>query len=98
MTGRLLPVAMRSAYILDIYGKALRSYLPEPYPGRVLLCKSEKVTYSVSMNWLELCRGELRVHELNGRYTHEQMREEPCVAEWAQQLKSALDALNSIDE
>jgi amino acid adenylation domain-containing protein len=98
MAGRLLPVSMRSAYILDIYRKALPSYVPQSYPGRVLLCKSEKVLYGPSMNWLECCRGELSLYELEGKYTHEDLRNEPCVAQWAQQLKALLDTLHSRTE
>jgi amino acid adenylation domain-containing protein len=96
--GRLLPVSLRSGYILDIYGKALRSYVPQSYPGRVMLCKSEKALYRPSMDWLELCRGELKVYELDGKYTHVELTKEPCVAQWAQRLKAALDGLHSRTE
>jgi amino acid adenylation domain-containing protein len=88
--GRLLPVSLRFAYIYDIYNKALPSYVPQSYPGRVLLCKSEKALYAPSMDWLKLCTDELSIYELDGKYKHGDMREEPCVALWAQQLTAEL--------
>jgi amino acid adenylation domain-containing protein len=97
-TGRLLPVSLRSGYILNIYGKALQSYVPQSYPGRVMLCKSEKVLYRPSMDWRKLCRGELKVYELDGKYTHVELTKEPCVAQWAQRLKAALDGLHFLDD
>jgi len=46
------------------------------------------------MNWLELCSGELKLYELDGKYTHEDLKKEPCVAQWAQRLKAALEGLH----
>jgi thioesterase domain-containing protein len=35
--GYRLPIWLRSYYILDIYARAARSYVPEPYPGPVII-------------------------------------------------------------
>ena len=37
LTGRALPPSVRSPYILDVYRKAIRSYVPRPYSGDVTI-------------------------------------------------------------
>jgi thioesterase domain-containing protein len=86
--GRLLPPPLRSPYILDIYRKALRSYVPKPYTGRVVIFKTGG-PYATPFNWLELIQGDLELHESTG--DHMDLRKEPLIGRWAQRLKESLD-------
>jgi acyl-CoA synthetase (AMP-forming)/AMP-acid ligase II/thioesterase domain-containing protein/acyl carrier protein len=87
-----LPASMRSEYMLDIYRRALRSYVPQPYSGRVTLCKSEEAWYPPSMDWMKLSTGKLDAYDFHGQNTHEDLKQEPYVAQWAQWLKDSLDS------
>jgi len=88
---RPLPVSLRSAYIVDVYHRALRLYMPQPYSGRVMLYRSRGACYPPSVDWLNLFNGELEVYE--GAGEHLDLREEPYVAQWAQRLKASLDGV-----
>src|SRR5437763_3447 len=58
LSGRLLPPALRSPYIIDVYYRALRSYVPQEYPGRVTIFKSDQTIYRPPMHWMELITGQ----------------------------------------
>ena len=87
-----LPASLRSEYILDVYKRALRSYVSQLYSGRVTLCKFEEAWYPSSMDWLKLSTGKLDVYEFHGENKHEDLKQEPYVAQWAQWLKASLDS------
>jgi len=88
-TGRLLPVSLRSPYILDVYKQAMQSYEPQPYSGRVLLFKARLGSYQPRLNWVDLAAGQIEIHEHAG--DHMALREEAQVQRWATILKSSLD-------
>jgi len=95
--GRLLPVSLRSPYILDVYGQATRSYKPQPYSGHIVLFKAQLGSYRPELNWLQLARGPIEVHEYP--CDHMALREEPLVRHWAALLKESLDRVQkSVDE
>jgi len=87
--GRPLPVSLRSPYILNVYQQSLRSYVPQPYAGRVTLFKSTNAWYPPSRDWIKLITGELDIHE--GDWGHMDLRKEPSVAVWAKHLKASID-------
>jgi len=89
LAGRRMPVSLRSDYILDVYSEALRSYVAQPYSGRVILYKSRKAWYPPSLDWFKLITGDLTVYE--GPGGHMDLRIEPYVAQWAERLKAALE-------
>ena len=88
--GRPLPVPLRSPYILDVYRHALRSYVPQPYPGRVTLFRFKRASYPPSLDWLKLLSGDLKVYECDGEYAHEDLTREPYVSQWAERLQASL--------
>jgi aspartate racemase len=88
-SGRLLPVSLRSPYILDVYRRATQFYQPQPYPGPVVLFKAHTGPYRPQLNWFQLVTGKIEIHEHPG--DHMALREEPQVRQWAAILKQALD-------
>nr|UXE44170.1 linear gramicidin synthase subunit D [uncultured bacterium] len=86
--GHLLPPSVRSEYILDIYKRALRTYVPKSYSGPVTLFKTEGDSYQDRLNWIKLTTGDIEIHE--GRAKHMDLRKEPYVRPWAQRLNQLL--------
>jgi thioesterase domain-containing protein/acyl carrier protein len=86
--GRLLPPALRSAYIIDIYRKALRSYVPQPYSGRAIICKTLSMEYGSPRDWPSLITGPLTIHDCDA--THDALMKDPHLRNWAAKLKDGL--------
>jgi hypothetical protein len=86
-----LPPHLRSAYILNVYRLALRSYVPQPYAGRVSMVKETGNTYKPRFDWSRLLGGDLEVLELSGG--HMDLRNEPFVRIWAARLRESLNRL-----
>jgi len=87
--GRPLPVSVRSPYILNIYRRALRNYVPRQYTGRVVLFKGESRADNYLRHWRKYLLGEITIHDLPGN--HMQLREEPYIHLWAEKLKACLE-------
>ena len=87
--GRVLPPSLRSAYILDVYRRGFPSYAPGQYPGRVVIFKSDALTYQEPRDWPRLMTGQVDIHEASGG--HMDMMQERYVAMWAPLLNEALD-------
>jgi thioesterase domain-containing protein len=88
VTGRLLPPTLRSVYILDIYRKALRSYVPQPYSGAVTIYRTLSMEYPPPRDWQRLVTGRLTMHDCDA--THTSIMKEQYVREWAAKLRDAL--------
>jgi thioesterase domain-containing protein/acyl carrier protein len=88
VTGSLLPPTLRSAYILDIYRKALRSYVPQPYSGRVSIYKTLSIEYSSPRDWPNLITGPLTIHDCDA--THDALMKDPHIRHWTAKLKDGL--------
>jgi amino acid adenylation domain-containing protein len=86
--GCLLPVCLRSFYILEVYHQATRAYVPQSYPGRVILFKGEERPNDYRLNWERLVAGGLEIHEVTGN--HVDMLREPHIQVWAEQLRDHL--------
>ncbi len=86
--GRPLPVSVRSPYILTVYRRALRNYVPRQYTGPVVLFKSESRPDIYLHHWRKYLLGEITLHDLPGN--HMQLREEPYIHLWAEELKACL--------
>src|SRR6266446_153444 len=84
----LLPVSVRSPYILNVYRRALRNYVPRQYTGRVVLFKGESRPDIYLHHWRKYLLGEITIHDLPGN--HMQLREEPYIHLWAEKLKACL--------
>jgi thioesterase domain-containing protein len=89
LSGRLLPPSLRSPYIIDVYQRALHSYVPQEYSGRVMIFKSDQICYQPPMDWVELTRGPLEVYEEPCRHTD--LNKTANVGMWATRLRDALD-------
>jgi aspartate racemase len=89
LQGRHLPPSLRSAYILDVYRRALRSYAPQKYSGPVTIFKGKEICYQPPLDWLDLFSGELEIHE--APCGHLDLTKEPHVAVWAARLRDSLD-------
>jgi len=87
--GITLPHSLRSAYIWDIYEKALRPYMLRPYSGRVTLVKTGESSYQPRWDWVKAITGELEIYEV--RADHLALQKEPYVRLWAERLKDSLD-------
>lgn len=86
--GCRLPLFVRSAYILEIYGRARSRYLLQPYRGRVVFFKGQSRTYQPRSDWGELIDGDCEVHAVSGEHQH--MVKEPDIYFWAARLKAVL--------
>jgi hypothetical protein len=85
--GRPLPPSLRSRYILEIYFKAIRRYVPELYSGRLTIFQTN-VESADTVRWSALARGGADVHHFPG--DHRSVLEEPHLQAWAETLKSSL--------
>jgi hypothetical protein len=88
--GTRLPVFLRSAYIFDIYGRAIRRYLPRPYAGRTVLFKGDSRGYQPTSDWPQLLAGPTEMHIVEAEHT--QMPDARFVPLWAETLKRSLAA------
>lgn len=84
----LLPVSLRSLYILDVYSQARLKYTPQRYPGRAFYVKSGMRSNYHQLQWERLMGGGLEVHEIPG--DHLDLRKESHVHIWAEKLKGWL--------
>jgi thioesterase domain-containing protein len=85
--GRPLPPSLRSQYILEVYFKAIRRYVPELYSGRLTIFKTD-VKVAAALKWRALARGGADVHYFPG--DHRSVLEEPHIQAWAEALKHSL--------
>jgi len=85
--GYLLPPFVRSFYILSIYDRARRDYVPQIYPGRLIIFKGAGDSCD-PQTWERLAAGGLEIHEVPGG--HVNILKEPHVQVWAEQLKDYL--------
>jgi hypothetical protein len=84
---RPIPPELRSPYLLRLYSKALKSYRPDPYDGRILVLASDGVPRA-SQYWGKLAVRGLELYQITGDHTD--VTEEPHVRFWAEKLKQAL--------
>lgn len=84
---QLLPISLRSFYILGVYRKALRAYEPKSYPGRITLLKAKEDTRDVSA-WATVATGGIETYEVPG--DHDTVLKESAVSVWAEMLRDCL--------
>ena len=82
-----LPVALRSPYILKVYRRAMRSYVPEIYPGRLIIFQASEDSRDLQ-DWGNWAAGGVDIRDVPGG--HENVLKEPHVQVWAERLKSCL--------
>ena len=91
--GYPLPIALRSRYILDVYSRAASNYVPDIYPGRVIVFKPAEDSVNPQV-WESLAAGGLEVHEVSGSHTGA-LSKEAHVREWAELLRTYLQSAQS---
>jgi thioesterase domain-containing protein len=79
-----LPPSLRTHYIANIYGRASRAYVPQPYRGRVILFKTQGRYRSGQSGWERLVPGKLEIEELDT--DHDNIFKEPYVQTFAEKL------------
>jgi len=89
--GYRLPPWLRSHYILTVYAKAIRKYVPKSYLGRVIIFTCEGNLFALQ-SWDSLALEGIHVHEIPGH--HENVLKEPHVGVWAEKLKICLQSVN----
>jgi len=89
--GCLLPLSLRSPYILKIYQQAIKRYVPEVYPGRLIIFKAAGDSRD-PRSWERLAAGGLEVVDVPG--DHLNVLNEPHVQLWAEELKSCFQSAN----
>jgi thioesterase domain-containing protein len=82
--GWRLPISLRSRYILEIYQQAKRNYVPEVYPGRLIMFKAAEGCPD-PQTWEKLAAGGVEIHDIAGNHTD--IVKEPYMRVWAEQLK-----------
>lgn len=86
--GRPIPSRLRMFYFFQVSGQAKRKYVPQLYPGRVLLLRAKERPYDSRLNWSKLIEGELEIHELPGN--HLDVIHGPLTAVWSEKLRECL--------
>jgi thioesterase domain-containing protein len=89
--GYSLPSSVQGTYILGVFRKAIRDYIPKIYPGRLVIYKDEGS--SDPRVWKILAAGELEIHEVPG--DHGSILAERNVEIWGKQLSADLHQTQS---
>jgi aspartate racemase len=87
-SGRRVPPVLRMPYFLDVSRRAACDYVPQVYPGRVILFRAARGVGSLADAWRRFAAGGVEVHEVPGDHTT--IFREPHVQVLAQQLTAAL--------
>lgn len=89
--GLLIPVSLRSRYILEIYRRAIESYTVKAYSGNIVLFFSHDYPQHLRMNWSKRSAGSVTLDDVPG--DHLSVLEEINVKVWAERLASCLESL-----
>jgi hypothetical protein len=87
--GLIVPVALRSPYILDVYRQALRRYRPQQYSGPATILRSKGGPYESPLDWPKLISGNLEICEVFGE--HMDLKKAAYVTQWAEYLCKSLE-------
>jgi aspartate racemase len=75
-------------YFLEVNGRAARKYVPQVYPGGIILFRTQRPPSDV-FDWCRLAAKGSETHMIAG--THLEILEEPYVDALAEHLKQYLD-------
>jgi amino acid adenylation domain-containing protein len=87
-TGRTLPIALRMYYFLGTAFRARRAYIPQVYPGRLILLRARENPRDPLKRWGGMGQQGLDIYEIPGN--HFTMLQEPRVQQVATMLKQVL--------
>jgi thioesterase domain-containing protein len=91
--GIKLPASLRLNAIHDARLEAAHTYVPRPYPGRLVLFRATKVSADPTLGWDGLATGGIEVYDVPGKHNTietEGMLTEPHVSVLAEKLKAYL--------
>jgi thioesterase domain-containing protein len=87
-TGFRVPPGLRMFYFTEVSQMATRRYIPKPYPGRLVLLKSQDGVDNSQAIWNRLTCGGVEFHQLPGK--HFDPIRGLFVKDWGKQLKNCL--------
>jgi thioesterase domain-containing protein/acyl carrier protein len=88
-----LPPDLQSFYVDKIvygtiYPKARKAYVPQIYPGNVIIFHAKESSYDPELSWKKVITGRLEIQNVSG--DHLSILAEPNLPLWAEQLKARL--------
>ena len=86
--GWVLPPFVRSVYILDIYQRALRQYVPKALSGRVVYFKTARRSASHQARWTSVLRDGVEAYEVPGN--HIEVIQKGNLGAWTERLASCI--------
>ncbi len=94
--GLSVPVSMRWAYAEGLYYQAIARYVPQPFPGRVVLVTGSEYRADYLEQWTRMAEGGLTIHEMCSSGHGDLVANKQTIAQWAgllsQYLKSPLES------
>ena len=85
--GKLIPVGLRSAHILDVYERAIARYSPTIYSGELVIFKAADGKRTPE-TWSHLVAKGVAIQVVPGN--HENILREPHLGVWVERLKSQI--------
>ncbi|MEA3187678.1 MAG: hypothetical protein QOD99_1508 [Chthoniobacter sp.] len=91
--GNAVPTEMRHLLARSAHGRAMKAYVPKPYPGSMLLFTAQTMLEGYhlgpTLGWDSLVRGELEICSVSG--SHDTILKEPNVQAVCENLKVFLE-------
>ncbi len=88
--GLPVPVHMRWDHAVDRYRLAIDRYVPRPFPGKVVLVKSEAYSAGCLEQWAKIAAGGLTLHDLSTPDHGDFLRDKQTVEQWIELLREHL--------
>jgi thioesterase domain-containing protein len=93
LIGLSLSPNLQSFYVDEIvygtiYPTARKAYIPQIYPGDVLIFHAKESSYDPELSWKKVITGRLDMQNVSG--DHLSILAEPNLPLWAEQLKTRL--------
>ncbi len=89
--GRPVPRRFLFPYLMEAYRKILRAYVPEPYPGRIVLLRSSRMrAFPEDLGWSVFATEGVETVDLEGPH---RLLDEPYVTGVANAIKSCINDL-----
>ena len=84
--GLRVPADMRWTYAEDTYRLAMARYVPQPFPGRVVLVTGKVCGADYREKWGRIALGDFTLHEVCSRNHLDLVTDEQTIAQWADLL------------
>lgn len=94
--GRPLPHSLRKFYIKETQRRATRAYVPQIYPGRILIFHTKALANIGRQGWNRLSSRGVEIHEVPDA-KHSTIMHQPYVGSWGSILSTYLQGLYADD-